>query len=60
MPINGHCQNMLSGASNGLLSVCVNNATSASNAAKVITSLRKFVYIVRKLRVFKMKKKKNS
>lgn len=36
MPINGHGQNMLGGASNGLLNVCVNNATSASNIAKVL------------------------
>lgn len=35
MPINGHGQNMLGGGSNGLLNVCVNNATSPSNTAKV-------------------------
>lgn len=36
MPINGHGQNMMSGGTNGLLSVCVNNATSGNNSAKVI------------------------
>lgn len=42
MPINGHGQNMLSGANNGLLNVCVNNATSANNNAKVCKSDQMF------------------
>lgn len=54
MPINGHGQNMLSGANNGLLSVCVNNATSATNAAKVCTVVADHFSLCLKFRRFSL------